>query len=90
MLSYQQLHEPTDKNRKRVREVFEMSERRRAQLIQEGTDPDKLKEMAVRFFEIMQEKGLSLKEADAASAILSNMVESAHHRNPNEKLKDIG
>ena len=66
-----------------------MNERRRVQLIQEGVNPDKVEKTATRFFEIMKEEDFSLKEADAASAILSNMVESAHQRHPSEKLKNI-
>ena len=66
-----------------------MNERRRLQLFQEGIDPDKVEKTATRFFEIMKEEGFSLKGADATSKILSNMVENAHLRNPNEKLKNI-
>lgn len=90
VLSYQQLHAPTTKNHERVRELFEMSERRRNDLIQEGADPDKVAKMAVRFFEFMQEEGFSLKEASATSEILFNMTGKAYRRKPDEKLKDIG
>ena len=90
LFSYQQLHAPITKNHEKVRELFEMSERRRNDLIQEGVDPDKMAEMAVRLFEIMQEEGFSLREASTTSEILINMTERAYHRKSDEKLKDIG
>ena len=90
VLSYQQLHAPITKNHEKVRELFEMSERRRNDLIQEGVDPDKMAEMAVRLFEIMQEEGFSLREASTTSEILINMTERVYRRKSDEKLKDIG